>query len=292
MLLKTLLSDHYAPINGISDRTILLYGFSIGSYEKHLGRPANTADLNEIEVARFLLARAKVRCPATASKDRAQLRALWEFAARRGLVDKFPAIRRIVVPERIPEAWTSDELSRLVAAAGATKGAVSGIPAGLFWTALLMVLYETGERIGAAMQVRWDDVRNGMIVFRAETRKAGRRDTCRALSAQCQESLCAIQSGSDLVFPWDRSYGYLWYVMGKICKRAGLPQNRRSKFHRIRKTTASFYQAAGGSAQSLLDHSSPAVTRRYLDPRIVAPKPAHELLPKVGAPAEPPPKAA
>jgi hypothetical protein len=80
--------------------------------------------------------------------------------------------------------------------------------------------------------------------------------------------------------------------MGKICKRAGLPQNRRSKFHRIRKTTASFYQAAGGSAQSLLDHSSPAVTRRYLDPRIVAPKPAHELLPKVGAPAEPPPKAA
>jgi integrase len=282
MLLKSLLSDHYAPINGISDRTIRLYGFTIGSFEKHLGRPAETTDLNEVEVARFLLARAKARCPATASKDRAQLHALWEFAARRSIVGEFPLIRRIVVPERIPEAWTSDELSRLLAAASATNGFVAGVPAGLFWTALLMVLYETGERIGATLQVRWDDVRNGMIVFRAETRKAGRRDTCRALSEQCQEALCAIQSGnSDLVFQWDRSYGYLWNIMGKICKRAGLPENRRSKFHRIRKTTASYYQAAGGSAQSLLDHSSPAVTRRYLDPRIVAPKPAFDLLPKI-----------
>lgn len=83
------------------------------------------------------------------------------------------------------------------------------------------------------------------------------------------------------MFPWDKSYTYLWGRMGVICKRAGLSDNRRSKFHRIRKTTASYYQAAGGSAQALLDHSSPAVTRRYLDPRIVAPQSASELLPKV-----------
>jgi integrase len=70
--------------------------------------------------------------------------------------------------------------------------------------------------------------------------------------------------------------------LNKILERAGLPKDRRCKFHKIRKTTASYYEAAGGSAQRLLDHSSPAVTRKYLDPRIVTQGvPAPSVLPKV-----------
>lgn len=282
MQLRQLLTDYYAPVKGISDRTITLYGFTIGAFEECLGRPAETSDLNELEVARFLAKRSKERCPATAAKDRAQIRALWEFAARRGLTKDFPSIRRIVVPERVPEAWTADEFRKLLDSALLETGEVSGIPADKYWYALLLLCYETGERIGAVLQLKWEDVRNGLVVFRAETRKCGRRDTCRSLSEKCQEALCAIQGHGDRVFPWDRAYTYLWGRMGAICKRAGLADNRRSKFHRIRKTTASYYQAAGGSAQALLDHSSPAVTRRYLDPRIVAPQSASELLPQVG----------
>ena len=61
-------------------------------------------------------------------------------------------------------------------------------------------------------------------------------------------------------------------------QRAGLPDTREYKFHAIRKSTASHYEAAGGNATELLGHSSRKVTQGYLDPRIVRTKPAVELL--------------
>jgi integrase len=67
-----------------------------------------------------------------------------------------------------------------------------------------------------------------------------------------------------------------------ICKAAGLPNDRWSKFHRIRKTHASYAAAAGLDAQRLLDHASPKTTRAYLDPRIVRQPSAPDVLPRVG----------
>jgi hypothetical protein len=89
---------------------------------------------------------------------------------------------------------------------------------------------------------------------------------------------------SDLVFPWPRCRSYLWRRLEIILERAGLPAGRKDKFHRIRKTTASYYQAAGGSAQWLLDHADPATTRKYLDPRIVRGQSAPDIIPPIGLP--------
>ena len=66
--------------------------------------------------------------------------------------------------------------------------------------------------------------------------------------------------------------------MGRIMLRAGLPDSREFKFHAIRKSTASHYEAAGGNATKLLGHSSRKVTQTYLDPRIVQTTPAVDLL--------------
>jgi integrase len=85
----------------------------------------------------------------------------------------------------------------------------------------------------------------------------------------------------DIVFPWDRCHNYVWKRLEIILKRAGLPHGRKSKFHRIRKTTASYAAAAGLDAQKLLDHSDPATTRKYLDPRIVKQQSPVNILPKV-----------
>jgi integrase len=74
---------------------------------------------------------------------------------------------------------------------------------------------------------------------------------------------------------------YLWTRLGIIIRRAGLPADRTCKFHKIRKTTASYAEAAGLSAQAILDHSDPKTTRKYLDPRIVVQANASDVLPKV-----------
>jgi integrase len=283
MLLHDVLRDFYAPLTGVSDRTITLYGYTLRSWGEVLGRPPETTDLEELSVARFLANRVRELSAATAAKDRAQIRALWEFCARRRLCDTWPQVPRIIVPERIPEAWLTDEMKSILASAAQERGRIGGFPAAAVWKGILLLCYDTGERIASVVDVRASDVRGCNVIFRAEERKGRRRDILREISVECADSLLAIRRGpDDTAIPWDRHRTCLWRILKIILQRAGLPSDRRCKFHRIRKTTASYYEAAGGSAQRLLDHSSPAVTKKYLDPRIVSPGvPAPSVLPKV-----------
>lgn len=284
MLLRNLLLDYYAPMTGISDRTIKLYCYTISAWADLLGRAPTIADLEELGVARFLSHRVRTLAAATAAKDRAQLRAIWEFAARRKLCTTWPTTPRIIVPERIPEAWMTDELHRLIMSSEEERMPIAGFPGAAVWRALLLLGYESGERIAALIALQCKDVRGCNVIFRAENRKGRRRDIMREISVECADALIAVRrSPEETAIPWNHHNTYLYRRMNIILKRAGLPTDRRSKFHRIRKTTASYYEQAGGSAQRLLDHNSPQTTRVYLDPRIVRPKfTAPDVLPKVG----------
>jgi integrase len=283
MLLHHVLRDFYAPLTAISDRTLTLYSYTLRAWGELLGRPPETGDLEELNVARFLQWRVRKWAPATAAKDRAQLHALWLFAAKRKMCETWPSIHRVNVPERIPEAWLTDEMQRLMAAAAAEPGRIGVFPAAAVWRALLLLSYDTGERISSMLGLRCSDVRGLNVIFRAEQRKGKRRDIFREISQECADALAAVRRRpDDFALPWDHHRTCVWRYLNKILERAGLPKDRRCKFHKIRKTTASYYEAAGGSAQRLLDHSSPAVTRKYLDPRIVTQGvPAPSVLPKV-----------
>lgn len=279
MTLRELLDDLYCPLKGISARTQQLYRLTIRALGEHLGCEPTTEHLSEVPVARFLQSRLSSRAAATAAKDRAQLRALWEFAARRGLVSEFPVLRPIRVPERVPEAWTIFQMQQLLRAASEASGYVSDVPASDFWPSLIYVLFETGERISAVLALQWCDVSDDAVIFRAETRKRGTRDIYRGITPTCHEHLEAIRRDRDLVFAWDHAPTDIYRHLGIITRRAGLPSDRRSKFHRIRRTTASYAAAAGVDPQKLLDHASQKTTQRYLDPRIVKPPQACDVLP-------------
>ena len=283
MLLHHVLTEFYAPLTGICDRTIALYGYTMRSWGDLLGRTPETTDLEELAVARFLQHRVRTKSAATAAKDRAQIRAIWEFCVRRRLCETWPQVPRIIVPERVPEAWLIDELQRVIDAARQEPFTYCGFSGSLVFPAILLTAYSTGERIGGIMGLLCRDVRGCSVIFRAESRKGGRRDVFRDISVACADALLAVKRGpDDTAIPWDRHETYIYNRLDIILRRAGLPHGRRDKFHKVRKTTASYYQAAGGSAQQLLDHSSPSVTRRYLDPRIVKPRDsAPSMLPKV-----------
>jgi integrase len=282
--LISVLHDLYVPLRSLCPRSVENYEFTIRAFSAFVGREATLDDLDELTVARYLTNRAKERAIATAAKDRAQLRALHEFSARRKLCDHWPQYPPIRVPDRVPEAWFSGEMQRLLDAAGQEKTVLDGIPGGLWWRALLLLAYDTAERATALTSLRWRNVRGSSVLFVAEDRKGRRRDILREIGEDTLAALEAIRGDrgpDDLVFPWPRNRNYLWRRLEIILERAGLPHGRRDKFHRIRRTTASYYEAAGGSAQRLLDHSDPATTRKYIDPRIVRPQAAPELIPRV-----------
>lgn len=284
MTLTELLNDYYAPMRRICDRTIELYAYTIKSFGDFLGHTPTLADFDELVVARFLAHRIRTREPATAAKDRAQLRALWEWAARGKMVDTWPRIQPVNVPERVPEAWFTEEFQRLLDAASQERVLIAGIPSSLWWRAILLLCYDTGERISSVLSLKWRNVRGGAVLYEAEDRKGKRRDLLREITPQTLEAMNAIKgrrAPDDVVFPWDKHDKYIWRRLEIILKRAGLPASRKDKFHKIRKTTASWSQAGGVSAQEVLDHADPATTRKYLDPRIVKPPSAINVLPRV-----------
>lgn len=277
----------YAPrvLRGRSPHTVELYQITLRHWTRHLGRAPTFADLTDDAVGAFLAARADQVSAETANKDHANLCAIWRYANRLRLVDTWPTLPRLVAPRRVPQAWTEGELRRLFAEASKSPGTIGRVPTGAWWRALLLVLWNTGERIGAVWSLTWADVdlAGGWVRVPAESRKGRREDRLYRLAPEAVAALRPLRAnGSAAVFATHFGRQALWIRMRRLLLRAGLPADRKSKFHRIRKTVASYVQAAGGDAQAVLGHSSPRVTRAYLDPRITGTPQAVDWLPRLG----------
>ena len=266
-----------------SPNTVRLYRHTINSFSRHLGRPATTDDLTDTTVALYLSQYlAGGRSPHTVERERCTLLSLWRWAARRKIVETWPDIEPTKCPQRVPEAWTEEQLHRLFETLAHVLGNIGEIPAAAWWTALHWIAWDTGERISAILGIRWADVdlRRKYIICRAETRKGGATDRLYEVSAECVSAMKAVRVMPlpELVLPWPYAKTYLWQRYAKILRRAGLPSTRTSKFHRIRRSVASHLEANGGNATEALGHSARKVTKAYLDPRIVRRPATHERL--------------
>jgi integrase len=294
MDLLTVFEQHYLPLRlrGKSKETARLHRHSIRQFGKFLARSPSLADLTDASLSRLMhWGRERGLAAPSVNKWRNHLCALWRFAARKGMVKDWPDVEADVEPEKIPKAWLAGELSALFEACRRQKGWIGGVRADLWWVALHFVAYDSSERIGAIRQLTWDnvDLGDGWVTFPADTRKGGQKARMYRIAAETIESLKLIQvPHRKLVFPWDGDQNYLWEKYGTVLKSAGLPADRESKFHRIRRTTASYYEANGGNATELLGHSSRKVTLRYLDPRIVKSPQAIDRLPRPGGTIQPP----
>lgn len=282
--LKPFFDGHFCPLflRGRSERTRQLYLTTLRNFRKHLERDATLSDLNDDTVSRYLSwFRGLPRSPYSTNKERNNLLAIWRFAARKKFLDHWPDVKPEVEPTRIPKAWTEQELTRLVGSCYQVTGMIGGIIAADWWVALHLIAWNSGERISAVLALTWGciDLSGGWVHFPAEIRKGKRADRVFRLSADTVQALERIQQPRrPLVFPWVLNRNYIWDKYETILARAGLPTDRLSKFHRMRKSVASHYESRGGNATELLGHTARKVTQAYLDPRIVGEKHAADLL--------------
>lgn len=285
LTLEDFFSGYYRPLRlrGRSMNTTRLYGCTLRSFSKWLGYKATLQDLTDLTISRFLEHRASVRSPYTAEKERSQLLSLWRFAADRHLVADRPCVPPSPLPERNPNAWSIEQLQSLMRSASATRGYVGEIPANFWYPALISVLWETAERIGAILSCTPEDFVPPVLSVRAEYRKGGRRDRIYRLSPET----CLLVSralGKRRMLEWTQNHGYLWARYKDVVARAGLEPGRKCGFHQLRRSAASHYAALGGDPVKLLDHASPRTTQRwYLDRRMTDREtPACDVLPKLG----------
>lgn len=284
MLLAQFFTDIYTPIRLIngSKRTFQLYDYTIRKFSEHLERPAQLSDLNDLTVSRHLKAMMESgMSPHSVKKEQAQLRAIWNLAAKRRMVENFPQLPAIKAPDPIPVAWTMHELAILLRACERKSGSYRGVDASEWWSTLVLVLWETGERINAALNAQWCHLTAEIITFPAENRKGRQWSNVCQLSKETTKRVNAIKNPRrKLIWCWPYSDTYLYHVFNRILDNAGLPCDARSKFHRIRRSHATHLKINGGDPTTSLCHSNPATTARYLDPRLI-PK-GCDKLPKIG----------
>lgn len=290
MTLREYLIDRYAVLHNLKPRTVVLFGHSIDRFRDFLGREPELSDLDDLQVSRFLRWRAvtphrgRVCSPASVRKDMAHLVSLWNAAARKKLVDQFPDLPRNIVrvPHHQPQAYTVEEISAMVREARRRTGYIGTVPAAWLWPTLLMSAYYTGERIGAHLEVRWEQVDSSRhtITFLSEHRKGLGRTITRAITPQLSAWLEKGRRGpSELVWPWieHRHMGSIFPRLRYICERAGV---KAKGFHSIRKAAGSYVHAAGGNSTDFLTHRDSKTTRdHYLDPKIVGQQSALDYLP-------------
>ena len=110
-------------------------------------------------------------------------------------------LRIAKTPPQTPTAWTRQELNRLFTAAAEYEGEIFEIPISVYFTALLHLLFDTGERIGSLVQVRWSDVdlSGGWVTFRAATRKGrgAHGDNVQKLSRKTVRALQTLRHAAE-----------------------------------------------------------------------------------------------
>lgn len=205
--------------------------------------------------------------------------------------------------KRSNRAWLEGELQKLLTAAAEDEGMVGNVPAGIWLPALVLFVINTGCRITSVMRTPLAclDLEQGTVIVPAENQKHG-ADEPFPLTPECREALRVLvwwpmREPPALIFgdwpydPWHPSRTAWPTLNGRlrtIIVRAGLRKTckevtRKDLWHKLRRTMASYVAARLGkaAAQQLLGHSSPGVTERYLDDRIVSRPDVRTALPKL-----------
>lgn len=292
MLMETFLDEIYVPLKlrGRSQESVRLLRHAIKQFSKWLGHPAMISDFDDLAVSKFLQARRQKLAASSVARERSGLLALWNLAQARALIRYRPCVQAELIPDRIPRAFTVDELRRLAHEAAAARGWVGPVHAGHFFLGLMLVCFETGERITAILKAPREGWERPFLTVPPHVRKGGRQGRIYEVSNDVADLLDAVSNhDGPTVFWWRYSNNNLRKRWKTITKRAGLGDGREVQFHALRRSTASHLIANGGDATEMLGHSSERITRKsYLDPRITMagkPKP-YELLPKIAPPTD------
>lgn len=264
-----------------TEQTKRQYEFAINDMTKALGHEARIGDLTDDNVSLLMAHLTERKLAAkTINERRGRINALWSWLARRGVVKTWPTVKPIPEPRRVPLAWSQSELQQLLAACRAVPGTINLIRACDWWSSLHLVAWDTGERITALLACQWGYLSGEWLTIPAEVRKGKGSDAQYRLSDDALAGLATIREPQrETIWPWPFDARYLWTRYRKIRQRAGLPIDRRSAFHRIRRSVATHYEAAGGNATELLGHTSRATTvRSYIDSRFTKHPQASDLL--------------
>jgi integrase len=165
--------------------------------------------------------------------------------------------RRVKIPRHLPEAWTVDEVRRLLAACKTIRRH------GLYLEGCIRLIWDTGIRYADArsFDMRSVDFEGRDVVYQSKTTEPLQIE----LDSRTMDVLRQLGGTHPLRYGKLRQT-YIWW--DKLCRTAGVPHGGPQ---RIRRSAATeLERVRPGAATAFLGHrSADLAMRHYLDPRIL-----------------------
>lgn len=273
---------------GCSEKTVADFRIALNRFRAFFiasdrGSEPTIGDLDDDTLVDFLcwITEDQGCAPETGNKYAANLKAIWNFAKRKKIIDCEPDFDLLKVPKHDRKVWTPQQLEQLLTAARRVDGYVGPVPANVFWPALILTILTTAGRINSVMRIAIGDVdfdrneillRHENVKDNADLRKPMLPEAKAAILQLLKHQRLTADQDSPLFgcWPYDKNGDY-WAILRKHYKRilidAGLPVKRRNLFHCLRAVTVTRITKSHGirAAQAFCDHSSESVTRAYCD---------------------------
>lgn len=252
--------DVYASEHLITDSTIDRYRWTVRSLDRSTGRRVKTAELRPPLVNAWLRDEYQRLSPHTCKSRRADICALWRFAASRNQAPPFIPPLVIRTSRKKIAAVPPDVISGLVRHANALPGPLRGtsIPQGLYWSTFLATAYETALRTSDLLQLRPNDSGRWTLL----QRKTGRHVAV-SVSPDTLRRLVTLAEASPTLFDLSRCRWWYAHALARVTSRLG----RRITPQMLRQSAASeIERRKPHTAWVALGHSGPATTQTwYID---------------------------
>lgn len=271
----------YPLARDIRPETLRQYVIVADLLERWAGGPVAWADLDEATVSAWLRDYASAAAPATVKSKKGQFLALWRAAADDGLCEDPVArrVRRVRVPEQVVDAWTREEVERLLETCrGLPRWHRCGLRRSVWWDLAVRIAWDSGLRWGDLISLPVASVRpDGAGEWSSS--KTGRVAAFR-LSGSTREALAASLAACPrlIVCPWPASHETFCDQVERLVAKAGI---RTGTWRWIRRGSGSDVEAQQLGAGHEHLANSPAVFDRHYAARSIigrrAPSP-RELL--------------
>lgn len=260
---------------------------AVRQYGRWLGREAALADLTATQILGYLRGLLGTSAPATINSKRQALLTLWRAAAHEELLPWPRPIPKIQQPQRLPVAWTVDQVSQLLGTARLLPGTWYGVPRGLAWEIAVLAIWDTAVRLGTLLRAELTQVDLQSATWRvpAEHLKGRRGDRLFRLHPQTVDAIArSLGNGrtTNKLFPFPYQRREVWLHLKCLLRDAGLPFDRQHLFHCLRRTSESYAAARVGiaAAAAMVGHSEQVARQSYISPTICQPPSLVDVLPR------------
>lgn len=254
--------------------TIAQHRYDLARLHRHFQRDVLLTECTDELLAAYLKSQLdRGISTVTMNTLRKRLLALTNFAHECGKIDTRPRVKKLKPHREAPDAWSAEELQRILAtAAKLGRSRQHAFHEGRFWTAYLLVGFQTALRRKTLLALRGKDVdlEAGILSVPALAMKNRRGQRFR-LAPNAVDALRALRTKpEEFLLAWPYGTKYFETRFRYIISKAEVkPSARRtgSTAHKLRRTSATHVAMAGGmtAAMALLGHSASYVSELYVD---------------------------